>query len=56
MTNFYDYPFLYRHPGAGRALVKGDHMPLIDREVAYQFVNPQRLMADFMADVKGVGE
>ena len=35
---------------------KGDHKHLSDREEAYHFVNPQQLMADFMADVKGVGE
>lgn len=32
---------------------KGDHKHLGDREAAYRFVNPQQLMADFMADVKG---
>jgi len=35
---------------------KGDHKHMGDREDAYRFVNPQQLMADFMADVKGVGE
>lgn len=35
---------------------KGDHKHLGDREEAYGFVSPQRLMADFMADVKGAGE
>lgn len=35
---------------------KGDHKHFGDREESYRFVNPQRLMADFMADVKGVGE
>lgn len=35
---------------------KGDHKHLGDREEAYHFVNPQQLMADFMADVKGVRE
>jgi hypothetical protein len=35
---------------------KGDHKHFGDREEAYRFVNPQQLMADFMADVKGVGE
>lgn len=33
---------------------KGDHKHLGDREEHYRFVNPQQLMADFMADVKGV--
>jgi hypothetical protein len=33
---------------------KGDHKHLGDREEAYRFANPQQLMADFMADVKGV--
>ncbi len=32
---------------------KGDHKHFGDREQAYRFVNPQQLMADFMADVKG---
>ncbi len=32
---------------------KGDHKHFGDREHAYRFVNPQQLMADFMADVKG---
>lgn len=34
---------------------KGDHRHLGGREEAYSFVNPQQLMADFMADVKGTG-
>jgi Family of unknown function (DUF6516) len=33
---------------------KGDHKHFGCREEAYRFVNPQQLMADFMADVKGV--
>ena len=35
---------------------KGDHKHVGVREESYHFVNPQQLMADFMADVKGVGE
>ncbi|MFA7241065.1 MAG: DUF6516 family protein [Sulfuricellaceae bacterium] len=35
---------------------KGDHKHLGDREERYRFVNPQQLMADFMADVKGAGK
>lgn len=35
---------------------KGDHKHLGDREEPYRFVNPQQLMADFMADVKGTGK
>ena len=34
---------------------KGDHRHLGGREEAYAFGNPQQLMADFMADVKGTG-
>lgn len=33
---------------------KGDHKHLGEIELAYSFVSPQQLMADFMADVKGV--
>ena len=32
---------------------KGDHKHVGDREESYHFVNPQQLIADFMADVKG---
>jgi len=32
---------------------KGDHKHLNEHEAPYRFVNPQQLMADFMADVKG---
>lgn len=35
---------------------KGDHKHLGEREEVYRFVTPQQLMADFMADVKGVGK
>ena len=35
---------------------KGDHKHMGDREEPYRFLNPQQLMADFMADVKGVGK
>ena len=32
---------------------KGDHKHVGDREEPYRFVNPQQLMIDFMADVRG---
>jgi hypothetical protein len=60
-----EHPYKYRlvYVIAGKRVVgydnergKGDHKHLGDREEAYRFVNPQQLMADFMADVKGVGE
>ncbi len=35
---------------------KGDHKHLGDQEVAYSFINPRQLMADFMADIKGSGQ
>lgn len=34
----------------------GDHKHFGDREESCRFVNPRQLMADFMADVKGVGK
>ena len=34
---------------------KGDRRHLGNREMAYSFVNPRQLMADFMADVEGSG-
>ncbi|WP_426174026.1 toxin-antitoxin system TumE family protein [Massilia sp. TWR1-2-2] len=58
-----EHPFKYRlvYVVDGRRMVgydnergKGDHKHLGDREETYRFVNPQQLMADFMADVKGV--
>lgn len=33
---------------------KGDHKHLRGTELPYSFRGPQRLMADFLADVKGV--
>lgn len=33
---------------------KGDHKHLGDAEFPYSFISPQQLMADFLADVKGV--
>lgn len=33
---------------------KGDHKHLGDGEQAYRFVSPQRLMADFMADLEAL--
>lgn len=35
---------------------KGDHKHIGAREEHYRFVNPNQLMADFMADVKGAGK
>ena len=32
---------------------KGDHKHVGDREEPYRCVNPQQLMIDFMADVRG---
>jgi len=40
--------------GYGNERGKGDHKHFGCREEAYRFVSPQQLMADFMADVKGV--
>jgi hypothetical protein len=60
-----EHPYKYRlvYVIGGKRIVgydnergKGDHKHLGDREVSYQFVSPQQLMADFMADVKGVEE
>lgn len=57
-----DHPYKYRlvYVVDGQRMVgydnergKGDHKHLGDREVSYRFVNPQQLMADFMADVIG---
>jgi hypothetical protein len=31
---------------------KGDHRHLGDRESAYEFVSPEALVADFLADVE----
>ncbi len=39
---------------ANRDEVRYKHLG--DREELYRFVNPQQLMADFMADVKGAGK
>ncbi|UZR30987.1 DUF6516 family protein [Methylococcus mesophilus] len=33
---------------------KGDHKHIGNQEAPYRFVNPQQLMADFMADIEGV--
>lgn len=58
-----DHPYKYRlvYVVEGKRMVgydnergKGDHKHLGDREEPYRFVNPQQLMADFMADVKGI--
>lgn len=57
-----EHPYKYRlvYVVEGKRVVgydnergKGDHKHLGDREESYLFVNPQQLMADFMADVKG---
>ena len=55
----YKYRLVYviegkRVVGYGNERGKGDHKHFGCREEAYRFVNPQQLMADFMADVKGV--
>lgn len=34
---------------------KGDHRHFRGRETAYSFTTPERLMADFLADVEAVG-
>lgn len=56
-------PYKYRLVYAvdGRRLIgydneqgKGDHRHLGKREQVYRFISPQQLMADFMADVKGI--
>lgn len=60
-----EHPYKYRlvYVVNGKRIVgydnergKGDHKHLGDREHTYLFVNPQQLMADFMADVKGTGK
>lgn len=33
---------------------KGDHKHLQNEEISYVFTNPEKLMADFLADVEGV--
>ena len=34
---------------------KGDHKHLPEGEVAYQFVSPEKLIQDFMADIERLG-
>lgn len=60
-----EHPYKYRlvYVVEGKRMVgydnergKGDHKHLGDSEGPYRFVNPQQLMADFMADVKGAGK
>ena len=60
-----EHPYKYRlvYVVEGERLVgydnergKGDHKHLAGGEAPYRFVNPQQLMADFMADVKGAGK
>jgi len=57
-----EHPYKYRlvYVVEGKRIVgydnergKGDHKHLGNREEPYRFANPQQLMADFMADVKG---
>jgi len=55
----YKYRLVYviegnRVVGYGNERGKGDHKHFGCRVEAYRFVSPQQLMADFMADVKGV--
>lgn len=33
---------------------KGDHKHIGNRELPYMFINPDQLIADFLADVEGV--
>jgi hypothetical protein len=54
----YKYRLVYvvdgkRRVGYDNERGKGDHKHIGNREVPYRFVNPQQLMADFMADVEG---
>jgi hypothetical protein len=58
-----EHPYKYRlvYVVDGKRMVgydnergKGDHKHMEEQEAPYSFVNPQRLMADFIADVKGV--
>lgn len=58
-----EHPYKYRlvYVVGGKRVVgydnergKGDHRHLGDREEPYRFLTPERLMADFLADVKGV--
>jgi len=56
-----DHPFKYRlfFGRAGERIVgydnergKGDHKHVRDRETAYRFSGPEKLIADFIADVE----
>lgn len=58
-----EHPYKYRlvYVVDGKRMVgydnergKGDHRHVGEHEAPYRFVNPQQLMVDFMADVKGV--
>lgn len=60
-----DHPYKYRlvYVVDGERVVgynnergKGDHKHIGAREEPYHFENPNQLMADFMADVKGAGK
>lgn len=58
-THPFKYSLFYGFPG--RRLVgydnernKGDHKHLADRECRYDFIDPNRLMADFLSDVAAV--
>ncbi len=55
----FKYRLFYGHPGF--RLVgydnepgKGDHRHYADREEVYEFTTPERLMADFLADVRAL--
>jgi hypothetical protein len=60
-----EHPYKYRlaYVLVGQRLVgydnergKSDHRHIGNGEIAYRFVNPQQLMADFLADVKGASK
>jgi hypothetical protein len=58
-THGLKYSLFYGRPG--QRLVgydnergKGDHRHLAERELAYDFISVERLMADFLADVRRV--
>ena len=60
-----EHPYKYRlvYVVEGKRIVgydnersKGDHKHVNNREEPYRFVNPQQLMADFMANVEGTGK
>ncbi|WP_423246414.1 toxin-antitoxin system TumE family protein [Methylococcus sp. ANG] len=55
----YKYRLVYvvdgeRRVGYDNERGKGDHKHIGNQEAPYRFVNPQQLMADFIADIEGV--